>query len=192
MARVARRPSKRANLNRLHQRGETVESLAIREATPDDVDALAWLHVRTFNETHTLFGRGGPSFDIRQWQYRQKFAARDPRWACFVVARADGALVGFAIGEPTDGDDYAGRLSKIYLLREYQRLGLGSRLVERVVHRLLDAGVGSMMLFSEPTNPSTAFYEALGGTRILTASGEFHGAYGWHDIRSLVARIATQ
>ena len=185
---AARRPSGEANTRRLRARGETLQSLTIRDATANDIDALAMLHVKTFNETHTLFGRGGPTFEVRQWQYRQKFAAPDDRWFCLVIERPDGGLVGFAIGEPSDGGDYDGRLNKIYLLREYQRLGLGSRLVGHVARRFVSQGITSMMLFSEANNPSIGFYETIGGARILTEAGEFHGAYGWRDIHRLVER----
>jgi hypothetical protein len=41
------------------------------------------------------------------------------------------------------------------------------------------------MLFSQAENPSCAFFDALGGERLLSAAGEFHGAYGWRDLRSL-------
>jgi hypothetical protein len=40
-------PSKSNNAQRLRQRGETVESLVIREATVEDIPALAQLHVTT-------------------------------------------------------------------------------------------------------------------------------------------------
>jgi hypothetical protein len=42
-----------------------------------------------------------------------------------------------------------------------------------------------MLLFSQPENPSCAFFEALAGERLLTDRGEFHGAYGWRDLARL-------
>jgi len=42
-----------------------------------------------------------------------------------------------------------------------------------------------MVVFSEPDNPSCRFYEALGAGRILAGNGEFHGTYGWRDLRKL-------
>jgi hypothetical protein len=45
------RPSKAANICLLRARGESLASLIIREATPEDIPALAALHVETWNET---------------------------------------------------------------------------------------------------------------------------------------------
>jgi len=44
--------------------------------------------------------------------------------------------------------------------REYQRQGLGRRLVGHVARRFLGQGIGSMVLFGEARNPSCAFWDA--------------------------------
>lgn len=168
-------------------RAEHEEPVLIREATAGDISALARLHVQTFRETHG----GGPPCEVREEQYRHKFAATDGSWFCFVVARPDDELVGFAIGEPYARDGYGGRLNKLYLLRQYHRLGLGRMLVGHVVRRFLDRGVTSMLLFSEADNPSIGFFEALGGARLLSETGEFHGGYGWQDLTTVAARCPT-
>lgn len=178
-----RRRSKDENTRALQQRGESLQSLVIREATTDDIPALSRLHVETFNETH---GKG-PPWEMREAQYRQKFAETDGSWFCFVVSRQSGDLVGFAIGNPSDDAGSEGRLNKIYLLRGYQRLGLGRRLVGHVVQRFLTQGVTAMVLFSEAENPSIWFYEALGGERMVSDKGEFHGGYRWRDLQRLAA-----
>jgi hypothetical protein len=43
----------------------------IREATPHDLSALAHLHVQTFNETHRGGPDAGPSFELRERQWRE-------------------------------------------------------------------------------------------------------------------------
>ena len=170
-----RRPSKAASRRRLEARGERPESLVIRDATAADIPALARLHVQTFRETHG----GGPTVAIREEQYRQKFAATDGRWFCLVAVRATGGLVGFVVGEPDDPPDESGHVSKIYVLRDYQRLGLGRRLLTQVSQRFASHGYTSMTLFSQAENPSIWFFEAMGGERMLGANGEFHGGYRW-------------
>ncbi|PYV30984.1 MAG: GNAT family N-acetyltransferase [Acidobacteria bacterium] len=185
------RPSKAANRSLLSKRGETRASFVIRDGTPEDVPAIARLHVVTFRQTH---GGRGPTYEIREWQWRQAFANADGNWFCFVIERQNGDLIGFAKGIPYTGDlpDFAGELNKIYLLREYQRLGLGSRLIGYVARRFLSQCIQSMLLFGEARNPSNRFYEALGAERLLTDSGEFHGGYGWRDLRSLEARCPIE
>ena len=165
-------------------------SFRIRNATRGDVPSLAKLHVQTFNETHRGGRSGGPSYDLRERQWREAFTVTDGSWFCFVVEDADNDLVAFAKGTPHDGGvpGFAGELNKIYALRRVQRQGLGRLLLCNVARQFLSQGVTSMLLFGEATNPSNGFYEAFGAERLYSDSGEFHGAYGWRDLHVLVAR----
>jgi ribosomal protein S18 acetylase RimI-like enzyme len=164
-------------------------SLIIREATAADIPALAALHVKTWNATYPDVEKK-PTYEIRERQWRQAFAVTDGSVFSFVVEGPNGVLVGFAKGTPyshPDLPDFAGQLSKIYLLREYQRQGFGRRLVGHVVRRFLSQGISSMVLFADADNPSCRFYEALGAERLLDDAGNFHGGYGWRDLRRLAS-----
>src|SRR6266851_8593386 len=164
-------------------------SLIIREATAADIPELAELHVKTWNATYPEVLKK-PTYEIRERQWRGAFGVTDGSWFCFVVEGPNGELVGFAKGTPYDHrdlPDFSGELNKIYLLRQYQRQGLGRRLVGHVAHRFLARGITSMLLFGDAHNPSNRFYEALGAERLLDAAGDFHGGYGWRDLRSLAA-----
>jgi ribosomal protein S18 acetylase RimI-like enzyme len=164
------------------------ETFAIREATAADVPALAQLHVATFIETH---GGPGPTYATREWQWREAFSETDPDWFCYVIAREGGSLIGFAKGRPyRDELNFAGELNKIYILREYHRLGLGRRLIGIVTRRFLSQGIDSMLLFGDAANPSNRFYEAMGAERLYSAAGEFHGGYGWRDLRVLAGKCS--
>jgi ribosomal protein S18 acetylase RimI-like enzyme len=157
-------------------------TFTFRNATADDVPALARLHVATFIETH---GGPGPTYAVREWQWREAFAEASRDWFCVVIEDA-GKLVGFAKGQPhSDIPGFAGQLNKIYLLREYHRQGLGRRLLSEVSRRFLANGVSSMLLFGDAANPTNGFYEHMGAERLYSDKGEFHGGYGWRDIRGL-------
>jgi GNAT superfamily N-acetyltransferase len=190
-----RRRSREENLARLRERGESIASFELREAVPGDIPELARVHVSAWNATHAGWVGRKPSVDLRVRQWTEKFASLAPDWFCYLAQDGGGTVVGFATGQPYPEPDPSGfstRLEKIYLLSEYQRLGLGRRLVGRVARRLWERGAGSMLLFSQPENPSCAFFEALGGERLLADSGEFHGAYGWRDLERLVALCADE
>ena len=161
----------------------------LREALEADIPALARLHVETFNETHRGGRPGGPSYELRERQWREAFDRHDGTWFCYVVEDG-GELVGFAKGTPHDGGvpGYAGELNKIYLLQRVQGNGLGRLLLCAVAHRFIEGGTTSMLLFGDAANPSNGFYEAFGADRLYSQAGEFHGAYGWPDLRTLVAR----
>ena len=84
-----RRPSKAANIRLLRARGESLDSLAIREAVREDIPALAALHVRTWNETYWNV-RNPPTYAIREKQWREQFQVTDGSWFCFVVENRKG------------------------------------------------------------------------------------------------------
>jgi GNAT superfamily N-acetyltransferase len=161
-----------------------MSDFVIRDASAADVPALAKLHVDAFTETH---GGRGPTYQLRESQWRQAFNEENPNWFCYVIADARGSLIGFAKGVPYTGSitEYTGELNKIYLLRQYHRQGLGRHLIGYVSRRFLSVGIGSMLLFGDAQNPSNGFYEHLGAERLMTPAGEFHGGYGWRDLRDL-------
>ena len=179
------RPSGRANLRRLRRRGEHPGELRIRFATLADLEALAALHVTTWNATYAPFGARGPSVEIRAHQWRAAFEPEDPAWFCLVVERRDGALVGFAQANRSGNPRFEGELGKIHLLRDYQRLGLGRRLVGHVARHFLEMGITSMWLYGDPRNPSIAAWLAMGAEK--TDRNPANGNFGWRDIRPLAA-----
>jgi L-amino acid N-acyltransferase YncA len=161
-----------------------LDSIRLREAHDADVPALARLHVATFNETHGP----GPSYETRLRQWAEKFSQSDAFMFCVLLEVDSETLAGFASGERYSQEDmpaYRGELNKIYLLRAYQRRGLGRLLLRAAALRFLERGVDSMVLFGDARSPSNGFYEAMGGTRLYSPAGEFHGGYGWTDLRVL-------
>jgi ribosomal protein S18 acetylase RimI-like enzyme len=174
----------------------SIGDLLLREATIADLRPLAELHVRTFNETHLGPFGSGPSYSTREWQWREKLSESDATNFVLVLETATKELVGFIWCHPTkDNPKWGARLNKIYLRREYQRRGLGKRMVAAAVDRLLEHGLTSMALFTEVDNePACNFYEQLGGERQLNEQGDFGGMYGWADLRKLkheLSRLAA-
>jgi len=184
-----KRPSKATGLRRLREWGNTLESFTIREVVEKDLPALVALHVQTWSDTYWTV-RNPPTYETRESQWRAVFSKKDGSWFCFVVQNREGRLIGFAHGVKyahEDLPDFSGQLSQIYLLLEYQRLGLGRLLMGHVARKFLSMGIGSMVLFGVPQNPSNRFYETLHGERLYDKTGEFHGGYGWQDLAKLAA-----
>jgi GNAT superfamily N-acetyltransferase len=180
-----KRPSPKTNIRLLHKRGETIDSFTIREATAYDVPALAALHVKTWRET---YNGGGPNQQIRQHQWTELFKSPDNKWFVLVMENKNRELIGFAHGHPYDHPDlpeFNGQLNKIYLLRDYQRLGLGRKLFVQAAKKLLDNGATNMVLFGTPQNPSCSFYEAMGGERLHKKGEVFQGGYCWKDLQRM-------
>ena len=182
-----RRPSKETNLLKLKNRGETIGSFSFRDAIIDDIPALAMLHVKTWTDTYRVLRP--PTYQVREYQWRKIFTEEnDGSWFCILVVDKNNQLVGFAKGKTykhNDLPEFSGELNKIYLLRDYQRIGLGTKLVGHVARRFRSMGINNMVLFGVPQNPSCAFHEAIGGERLYAKNGEFHGGYGWKDLGKL-------
>ncbi len=155
----------------------------LRDATVQDVPALAALHVETFHETHG----GGPTSAIRETQWQQILSAGSATDFTVLVETAAHELIGFARGRRHDGGvpGYQGELNKIYVLRRFHRRGLGRMLVCAIARRFLNENITSMLLFGDAQNPSNGFYEHLGAVPLFSAAGEFNGGYGWADLRTL-------
>jgi GNAT superfamily N-acetyltransferase len=178
------RPTGAENARRLSERGEPLDTIVFRDGVAADIPALAELHVTTWNATYNT--ARGPSVATRAAQWNQVFAKENRRDFVLVLEDRSGRLIGFTWGIPHEGE-FEGQLSKIYLRWEYHGLGLGRRMMTESARRFLDRGIHSFILFAELTNPTLGFYDRMGGERLLNDRGLFDGAYGWRDVRTLLA-----
>ena len=169
----------------------------IRAAIPKDAGPMARVHVDSWR---TSYAGIVPDDHLAQLSYR----GRELTWVDilsgdhgnFVAETDTGEVVGFAGGGPErDGDPvYCGELYGLYLLREFQRRGIGRSLVSVVAERLLTDGFSSMLLWVlEDNHPARRFYGSLGGKPVGCKTVTIGGAnlvelaYGWRDITSLAA-----
>jgi len=184
-----RRPSQRKNLVLLRKRGETPDSILIREAVKGDIPKLSALHVQSWKETYRNV-KNPPGYEIREQQWIQQFERNDGSWFCYVAETINKELIGFAMGQAyshSDLPDYSGELNKIFLLLSYQRLGIGRKLFCPIVQKFLSKGISSMVLFGIPQNPSAYFHEAMDGKKLYSKKGEFHGGYGWKNLNEITS-----
>jgi ribosomal protein S18 acetylase RimI-like enzyme len=138
-----------------------VGELVVREATPDDADAMGRLHVRAWQAAY----RGAmpdayldgldPVERARMW--RAGMARRTP-----LVAEADGVVVGLAAFGPTDDPEGAGELYAINVDPDQWGSGAGRALIVEVERRLArDHSVA--VLWVIPSNDrARRFYERAG------------------------------
>ena len=185
-----KRPSKNTNRRKLQERGESLDSFTFRDATENDIPELGKLHALTWAETYNA---KNANIQLRQHQWRKAFTKEDDgSWFCILVINKNNELVGFAKGrlyKDNDSSELHGDLNKIYLLNDYQRLGLGTKLIGHVARRFLSMGVNEMVLFGVPQNPSCAFHEAMGGERLYSEKGTFDGGYRWQDLKRLADSV---
>jgi GNAT superfamily N-acetyltransferase len=178
------RPTGEQNARKLRERGESLDSIIFRDAVAADIPALSELHVTTWNATYRT--TRGPTIETRAWQWNKVFSNENRRDFVMVLEDVNGRLIGFTWGLPNEGE-FEGQLSKIYLRWEYHGLGLGRRMMRETAQRFLERGIHSFILFAELSNPTLGFYDRMGGERLLDERGQFGGAYGWRDVRTLIA-----
>jgi GNAT superfamily N-acetyltransferase len=173
----------------------------IRRATPEDRFGMARVHVESWKTTY----RGMvPDDRLDSLTVESDIAGgfgsllQEPRpgFAQFVATTNPGEVVGFAAACPNrepDGE-YTGELGAIYILRPYQRLGVGTSLVRAVARFLGNEGHTSMIVWVLEQNPYRRFYEKLGGTPVRKRMGPSRIAgrsipevsYGWRDLSPLM------
>ena len=178
---------------------EEVMNILVRAAIREDAASMARVHVDSWRSTYAGIVSAeylaGLSYRNRESLWKQLLTSDRPGTSYFVAETAGDDIVGFANGGPErEGDrTYRGELYAIYILEEYQRVGLGRRLVSCVTRRLLANGFNSMLLWVlEDNHPACRFYESLGGERVGRKTVAIGGAdlvevsYGWRDITDLV------
>lgn len=140
----------------------------IRAATPDDADAIARVHVRSWRETY----RGLLPDDLlermtdgaAQERRRAMWSTLAARPAPVRVAVDGGQVVAFASGgAPQDHPGYDAELHTLYCLKAAQGQGAGRALLREVAGALRAGGAGTLALWVLDSNPTRGWYARQGG-----------------------------
>lgn len=173
-------------------RDSRVVNVSFREATVSDCTAVAGAHVRSWRESFAGLVPQ-PFLDKMSVERRARaFEGRfsDDSYRMYVAEAPGRGVVGFAdFGEPREPvGAYEGELYAIYLLREFQRRGLGRRLFRLGVEFLTGRGKSSMYLLALEVSPYRTFYEKMGGRVVGRKQIEIEGVtydelvYGWDSL----------
>jgi GNAT superfamily N-acetyltransferase len=123
-----------------------------------------------------------------------------PNTTSVFVADQAAEVVGFACGtrlkEPKHGFD--AELAAVYLRRDFQRAGLGRRLVGAVIDaQRAHAATGLLTWVIAGNKGARAFYEGLGGELVVEQPFQWDGmdlveaGYGWRDLCTLGAACSV-
>ncbi len=153
--------------------------MAAREARRDGTEAIASVHVRSWRETYDglLPARQLETLDVDEKAvFWARTLDRQGPDATTLVAEADGAIVGVAAGGPPRDEARAdeGEVYALYVLDSHQGQGLGGELFEGVLDHLRGRERMPVGLWVLEANPTTGFYEHLGGRRVDEREDE-HG-----------------
>ncbi|ETK35992.1 GNAT family N-acetyltransferase [Microbispora sp. ATCC PTA-5024] len=145
--------------------------MVIRRAEPADAEAIAVVHVRSWQAAYAglmpqdhLDGLT-PAMRLPLWER----LLREPSWprTGFLVAERDGSVAGFAGFGPGRDADVApattAEITTIYLLPEMWAAGIGSRLMTAAVDAMSAAGYEQATLWVVDANArARRFYERTG------------------------------
>ncbi|MBX0358416.1 GNAT family N-acetyltransferase [Halobacillus sp. Nhm2S1] len=157
----------------------------IRKAEPEDVPAIARVHVDAWLETY----RGlvpDTYLDRLTYEKRESLWEENIQSSEIILVENDEGVVGFATWNYSSTyGNYDAELSSIYILQRFQRRGAGKALFSFILNDVKEKGSQTMMVKVLSDNPSCQFYEGMGGKKVeevtITIDGNslVESIYSW-------------
>jgi ribosomal protein S18 acetylase RimI-like enzyme len=179
------------------------DSVTVRQATVDDAQGIGRVHI---NSARAAF-RGvfpdnvldGMDFEEREQHWRQRLSIQEQELFVYVADQANHGLIGYVAGGASDSGtaDYAGEIFNLYLEPDFQRRGIGRRLIVTCARALEANGYQSVMLWTATANPHAGFYRRLGSLPVATREVWFGNesveetAFGWKNISVMLEASST-
>jgi len=171
----------------------------IREATVADAAGIGYVMVNSWRTTYRgLFPDEILDYlsieeETTKWARNLDSISKTDTSLALVAENNNKEIVGFAVGRKNENRifHYDCNLGVIYILKEYQRIKLGSRLTEQIVDFFVEKRFKSMIIWILKGNTSSIFYEKLGGIPKETLRVERGGivyeeiGYVWEDISKI-------
>ncbi len=165
--------------------------MQIRPSHISDTRSMSDIYVQTWQETY-LGVVPYPyllQMSIPQQEKAFNHELKNRQVVSFVAEEA-GTVTGFITGGyERNGDDiYRGEIYTLYVLKNFQRRGIGGKLVAALAARLYQIDVYSMLVRVLKHNPYKKFYSKANGTFLKAERLPFAGemmeleVYGWLDV----------
>lgn len=155
----------------------------IRKASPGDAAVIARIYTETWRDTYAgmipdriLLGMS----DQRHAALWARNLRNNRRREAAIVAEDDGpGIIGFGSCGPVKEQKLgaAGEIYTLYVLPDFQGLGIGKRLLAALFKTLVDRGQDSALIWVLSQNPARFFYQAMGGTQVAVRAKPFHDAH---------------
>lgn len=167
-----------------------VDSMVIRPSEKDDVHSMSRVYVQTWRDTYLGVVPYGYLYTMSVPQLEQGFLNElQSKHVISYVAEDAGGVIGFVSGgyERQADHIYNGEIFALYVLKNYQRQGVGTKLVSALAKQLNQFGIYSLLVMVLEHNPYRRFYEKINGIYLRKHHMPFAGevldvaAYGWID-----------
>ena len=174
-----------------------VKIMKIRKAKLADIKDIAYVQVKSWETTYpgllpdeVIKSRTVESRTKRLTEFWQDLETSTSR--CVLVAETpEGKIVGFVCGGKSFDNNfpYEGEVYSLYIIKEYQDKGLGTKLMKEAVKFLVNLGFKTMIVWVlEGNEQASSFYEKLGGNAKERKMHNIEGkeypvnGYVWEDI----------
>ena len=171
----------------------------VRVGTIKDIEGLARVHYESWITTYTGIFSGeilrNRTVEKVENNWRPRLENKADKYECFLVETEKGEIVAFAeCGmERSNKFQIDGELYTLYILESYQRQGLGTLLLKKVIEHLLSHNFNSLLAWVIKDNDSRNFYERHGGKVIgeqwIGDTGILEVAYAWKSLKEFTRGV---
>lgn len=184
----------------------------VRNATTHDIDRIAMVHLKSWQETYKgivvdhILDQLSMEQKKKQWEQilvwnEGSGVGNQPTYGKTLVGvNHKDEVVAFAhfSKERTGKYGIDGELTAIYMLKEYHRKGLGSKLLQAGIEHLMEQKFKSMLVWALSENSFKSFYEKFVPIEVdrqfLQIGERSHEetAYGWKDLSQLLQLVIQE
>lgn len=179
-----------------------IKEIQLRRATLADAQAIAAIRVEGWRTSyhdiipHSYLENMNLEENILQWETILHVLPSKQDSLCVFVAENDGEIIGFvsAIKLTEKKLDKQAELTGIYIRPQWQRCGIGKRMLHKVARAVQAMGCQSLLVWVIDGNaPARHFYEDLGGVILVEQDFNWDNleltevGYGWNDVSILLA-----
>jgi GNAT superfamily N-acetyltransferase len=164
--------------------------MVIRPSQRTDAHSMSRIYVQTWQDTYLSVVPYAYLLTMSVSQHENAFynELKSRRITSFVAEDA-GRVIGFITGgyERHGNDIYCGEIFTLYVLKNSQRRGAGTKLVSALATQFNRDGIYSMLVRVLKLNPYRRFYSKINGTYLKAERLPFAGevmeveTYGWLD-----------
>ncbi len=136
----------------------------IRSAKPEDIEQIGYVHCTAWLETYAGLINSEYLAALSPEKSAEKFREGDCKDILVLVA--DQTIIGFSVVGPTRDRDLPasfGDIHAVYILRQYQKMGLGKKLLTAAIEKLRHKGYEGIAVWVIGSNTAAVeFYEKNG------------------------------
>ncbi len=164
--------------------------MVIRPSKKTDARSMSHVYVKTWQDTYLSMVPVGYLLTMSVSHHEKAFYNElENRRICSFVAEDAGRVIGFITGGSERHNDniYRGEIFTLYVLKNSQRRGTGTKLVSALAAQFLHDGIYSMLVRVLKLNPYRRFYSKINATYLKAERLPFAGevmeveTYGWLD-----------